>query len=64
MNAPIDLILVKDAQQLLGVSRAKMSELIRRGVIQTYPNELDLREKLVSEAAVLALIPAKKKEAA
>jgi hypothetical protein len=34
-----------------------MTQLIREGVISTYPNVLDRREKLVSKAEVLALRP-------
>ena len=54
---PTDLIPVKDARALLGVSHTKMTQLIRDGVIRTYPNVLDRREKLVSKAEVLALRP-------
>jgi hypothetical protein len=54
---PTDLIPVKDARTLIGVSHTKMTQLIREGVIRTYSNVLDRREKLVSKAAVLALRP-------
>ncbi len=54
---PADLILVKDARALIGVSHTKMTQLIREGVVKTYPNVLDRREKLVSKAEVLALKP-------
>lgn len=54
---PIDLIPVKDARALIGVSHTKMTQLIREGVIRTYPNVLDRREKLVSKAEVIALRP-------
>jgi hypothetical protein len=54
---PIDLILVTEARRLLGVSPAKMSQLLKEGVIRHFPNPLDRREKLVSKAEVLALIP-------
>lgn len=62
-ETPNDLITVAEAQQLLGVSHAKMSKLIREGVIRYFPNPLDGREKLVSQEEVLALIP-KRAEAA
>jgi hypothetical protein len=52
-----DLIPVKDARALIGVSHTKMTQLIRDGVVRTYPNVLDRREKLVSKAEVLALRP-------
>lgn len=54
---PTDLIPVKDARALVGVSHTKMTQLIRDGVVRTYPNVLDRREKLVSKAEVLALRP-------
>ena len=54
---PTDLIPVKDARALIGVSHTKMTQLIREGVIMTYPNVLDKREKLVSKAEVMALRP-------
>jgi hypothetical protein len=56
-SRPIDLILVTEARLLLGVSPAKMSQLLKGGVIRHFPNPLDRREKLVSKAEVLALIP-------
>ena len=54
---PIDLIPVKDARVLIGVSHTKMTQLIRDGVVRTYLNVLDRREKLVSKAEVMALRP-------
>jgi hypothetical protein len=54
---PTDLIPVKDARALIGVSHTKMTQLIREGVVSTYPNVLDKREKLVSKAEVMALRP-------
>lgn len=54
---PTDLIPVKDARSLIGVSHTKMTQLIRDGVVRTYPNVLDRREKLVSKTEVLALRP-------
>lgn len=56
-DKPTDLIPVKDARALIGVSHTKMTQLIRDGVVRSYPNVLDRREKLVSEAEVLALRP-------
>lgn len=54
---PTDLIPVKDARALLGVSHTKMTQLIRDGVVRTYSNVLDKREKLVSKAEIMALRP-------
>jgi hypothetical protein len=54
-NRPIDLIPVSEARKLLGVSPAKMSQLIRDGIIRHYPDLLDKRVKLVSEAEVTSL---------
>jgi excisionase family DNA binding protein len=54
---PNDLVSTSEAQKLLGVSRPTMSRLLKEGVIQHFPNPLDRREKLVSKAEVLALIP-------
>lgn len=57
MSKPKDLILVKDARKLLGVSNIKMANLIRDGYLKTYENPLDKREKLISKQQVLALKP-------
>jgi hypothetical protein len=54
---PLDLILVTEARHLLGVSTAKMSQLLKEGTIRHFPNPLDRREKLVSKAEIMALIP-------
>ena len=63
MSKPNDLITVKDARILLGVSTVKMSSLIKNGYLQIYENPLDRREKLISRAEALALKP-KRAEAA
>jgi predicted HTH domain antitoxin len=52
---PNDLISVKEAQKLLGVSHFKMASLLKDGTIRYYSNLLDKRVKLVSEAEVLSL---------
>lgn len=57
LQTPTDLITVKEARALLGVGTPKMAKLLREGVLKYYPNPLDARVKLVSKAAVLALIP-------
>jgi len=60
---PVDLITVSEARALLGVSHTKMTQILKKGVIRHFSNPLDGREKLVSKAEVLALIP-KRAEAA
>jgi hypothetical protein len=54
---PKDLIAVAEAQRLLGVSHAKIAQLIRDGVLKHFPNPLDKRVKLVSQTEVLSLKP-------
>lgn len=54
---PADLITVTEARELLGVSRMKMTRLLKSGVVRHFLNQLDKREKLVSRAEVEALIP-------
>jgi hypothetical protein len=63
METPKDLITAMEARALLGVSRLKMRDLLREGALRHFPNPLDKRQKLVSRAEVLALIP-KRAEAA
>jgi hypothetical protein len=57
MDKPSDLIPATEARRLLGISTFKMAKLIKEGVIRTYLNPLDGREKLVSKAEALSLIP-------
>jgi hypothetical protein len=63
MNTPHDLITAVEARKILGVSTKKMAALLKSSTIRHFPNPLDRREKLVSKAEVLALIP-KRAEAA
>ena len=63
MKTPTDLITTAEARALLGVSEKKMAALLREKTLRHFPNPLDKRQKLLSRAAVLALIP-KKAEAA
>ena len=56
-QTPEDLVAVAEAQRLLGVSHAKIAQLIREGALRHFPNPLDRRVKLVSRAEVLALKP-------
>ncbi len=52
---PTDLISVTEARRLLGVSRIKIAELVKKNVIRTFPYPLDRRVKLVSKAEIEAL---------
>lgn len=54
-HRPTDLIQVSEARKLLGVSRVKIAQLIKEGHIRHFPDLLDKRVKLVSEAEVLEL---------
>lgn len=54
-NFPHDLISTAEARKLLGVSRVKMSQLLRDGRLRHFPDSLDKRYKLVSRAEVEAL---------
>ena len=53
---PTDLIRVAEARRLLGVSPAKMAQLIRARVLRHFPDPLDARVKLVSKSAVRELL--------
>lgn len=61
---PNDLMAVSEAQKLLGVSHAKIAQLIREGTLRHFPNPLDRRVKLVSRSEVLALKPKRVDKAA
>ena len=54
-QTPADLITTAEARDLLGVSRFKMAELLKEGIIRHFPDPLDKRVKLVSRSEVLAL---------
>lgn len=56
-DLPQDLITATEARRLISVSHIKMAQLIKNGVVRTYSNPLDRRQKLVSRAEVLALRP-------
>jgi hypothetical protein len=60
---PSDLITAAEARALLGVSRVKIAQLLKRGDLQCFSNPLDGREKLISRAEAEALKP-KRAEAA
>lgn len=61
---PSDLITTSEARKLLGVSQAKMAQLLKQGHIRYYSTLLDRRVKLVSESEVISLIPKKAGKAA
>jgi hypothetical protein len=63
MNTPDDLIPAERARELLGISTKKLASLLKEGSIRHFPNPLDKRQKLVSKAEALALMP-KRAEAA
>ena len=51
------LITIGEARDRLGVSNHTVARLVREGKLQTYPNPLDKRQKLVDAAEVTALMP-------
>lgn len=62
-KTPEDLISVAEAQSLLGVSKPKMTRLLKEGALRHFPNQIDKRVKLVSRAEVVALKPSRIKAA-
>lgn len=63
-----EYITVAEAREILGVSKPKMTRLLKEGkLLRTEPNPLDQRSKLLRRAEVEALaarLPKPKKEAA
>ncbi len=55
MDTPHDLITVKEARTLLGVSSWKMAELLKGDALRHFTDPLDRRKKLVSKSEVLRL---------
>lgn len=51
-----DLLTLSEAAELLGVSRMKMSRMVKTKVITTQNDPLDERVKLVKRDDVLALV--------
>jgi excisionase family DNA binding protein len=47
-----DMMTVGEAREYLGVGRQKMTDLIKRGTLTTYPDPLDKRVRLVLRADV------------
>ena len=52
---PTDLVPLMEARKLLGVSRVKLTELVREGYLKLYSSPLDRRFKLVSRAELVKL---------
>ncbi len=50
-----EFVTLTEAQDRLGISRFKMTQLVRDGRVALYLNELDRREKLVRVADIDAL---------
>lgn len=61
---PSDLITIKEARTLIGISNTKMAQLIRDGVVRHWIKPLDARVKLVSREEVLSLNTPRRAEAA
>lgn len=49
---PADLMTLKESQEYLGVSKAKMWRLAKDGSLTIYSDPLDKRKRLVSKAEV------------
>ncbi len=59
-----DLMTVGEAREVLGISRPKMAQLLKDGVLKVRVDPLDKRVKLVSRTAVQALAARSKREKA
>jgi hypothetical protein len=55
-SAGVELITATQARQLLGVSKPKLAQLIREGVLPVVTSPLDKRVKLVRASDVEALL--------
>jgi hypothetical protein len=47
---------VKQAHKFLGVSQAKMTQLLSQGLIQSQTNPIDMREKLIKRSDLEAFL--------
>ena len=52
---PDEWLFWDDARMLLGISRDKMTKLVRAGVLESKPDPLDARRLLVKKSSVEAL---------
>ncbi len=50
-----DYVTMTEAQEILGVSRFKIWQLVKEGTLQTFRSDLDRREKLIRRADLDAL---------
>ncbi len=50
-----EYVSLKEAQEILGVSRTKIWSLVRDGMLKTYEDPLDKRKTLVLRSDVLSL---------
>lgn len=55
-----ELVTLGEAQERLGVSRFKMTQLVKEGKLQVFQSELDRREKLVRVSDLEQLAQARK----
>jgi hypothetical protein len=55
MEQRVELLTLREAETLLGVSHQKMTNLVKDGVLVTFSSPLDRRKKLVRKADVDAL---------
>ena len=52
MPVKSEFLLLKEAQDYLGVSKTKMWSLVKLGILKTYEDSLDKRKKLVRKEDV------------
>jgi excisionase family DNA binding protein len=50
-----DYVTMTEAQEMLGVSRFKIWQLVKEGKLQAYQSELDRRQKLIRRQDVVAI---------
>jgi hypothetical protein len=55
VNQEDEFMTLGEATDLLGVSKFKMQSLVKQGMLRTFSNPLDLRERLVRREDVEAL---------
>jgi hypothetical protein len=51
-----DKLTVAQAHRFLGVSSAKMTQLLSRGLLKAHKNPIDLREKLIKRSELEAFL--------
>ncbi len=50
-----EFVTMREAQEILGVSRFKIWQLVKEGKLETFRSELDRREKLIRRSDLDAL---------